>query len=212
MKLMGLPSWMHWVSWFLNALLTSCLTIAIIVVLMCVEWKADTGHVLDFSDPFLLYVFFLLYAMALILFLFAISTFFNSPNLALATGLIVHTLTYNLPSSFITDEYYTKMSFASKAALAIFPNVGLWWGIKVISIEEGKGSGIQWDTLTDRAEPDDPMNMLAVFGFLVFDIFFYALITWYVDAVKPGKFGVAQKWSFPFTVRKMLKNALKGNR
>lgn len=75
---MGLPSWMHWVSWFLNALLTSLITILIIVLLVCVEWKPETGRVFDYSDPFLIFIFFLMYAMPLILMLFAISTFFDS--------------------------------------------------------------------------------------------------------------------------------------
>jgi hypothetical protein len=50
MKLMGLPNWMHWTSWFLNALATSAITIMIAVVLMCVEWKSGSGKVLDFSN------------------------------------------------------------------------------------------------------------------------------------------------------------------
>ena len=78
---MGLPNWMHWVSWFLNAVFTSVISIAIIVALVCVEWKPGTGGVIDYSDPFLIFLFLLLYAMALICFLFALSTFFDSRKL-----------------------------------------------------------------------------------------------------------------------------------
>ena len=36
--------------------------------------------------------------------------------------------------------------------------------------------------------------------FLV-DIILYLVITWYLDAVFPGSYGVPQKWYFPFQVR-----------
>ncbi|TRY70235.1 hypothetical protein TCAL_12705 [Tigriopus californicus] len=198
MKLMGLPSWMHWVSWFLNAIITSLITILIIVLLVCVEWKPDTGRVFDYSDPFMIFIFFLIYAMPLILMLFAISTFFDSPNLALATGVIVHVLTFIGPATSINDEVYMTMAFGSKMALAIMPNVGLWWGIKILTIEEGKGSGLQWNTLFDRPEPSDPMTMGVVWAMLLADMLIYGLIIWYVDAVLPGKYGVEKKWYFPF--------------
>lgn len=64
--------------------------------------------------------------------------------------MIVHVLTFIGPSTSINDEVYMTMAFGSKLALAIMPNVGLWWGIKILSIEEGKGSGLQWNTLFDR--------------------------------------------------------------
>ena len=77
MKMMGLPSWMHWFCWFFNALTTSILSIIIIVVLLSVTWKADTGPILEYSDFVLVFLFIFLYASALTMFLFVISTFFN---------------------------------------------------------------------------------------------------------------------------------------
>ena len=51
--------------------------------------------------------------------------------------------------------------------------------------------------MSDRATPDDPVNMSVIFGMFVVDMVIYGLITWYVDAVKPGQYGVAKKWYFP---------------
>ena len=77
-KLMGLPTWLHWLGWFLNALFTSIITIVIIVVLVCVEWKSGSGKVMDYSHPFFIFLFFVFYASALIASLFFFSTFFDS--------------------------------------------------------------------------------------------------------------------------------------
>lgn len=35
---------------------------------------------------------------------------------------------------------------------------------------------------------------------LLSDTALYLLVTWYVDAVMPGEFGVPEPWYFPFTV------------
>ena len=78
MKMMGLPTWMNWFFHFLDAVLSVMFTLIIIVVLIGVEWKEGQGKVLDFSDPFLIYLFFFFYSMALIAFLFTISTLFNN--------------------------------------------------------------------------------------------------------------------------------------
>ena len=74
---MGLPAWMHWLCWFINVVATCTLSILIIVILVSIEFKAGTGAVLAYSNPLLTFVFLMLYASSLILFLFFISTFFD---------------------------------------------------------------------------------------------------------------------------------------
>ena len=76
--MMGLPSWMHWICWLIDATFSASISIFIAVLLICVSWNSDYGSVLQFSDGGLIYLFFFLYAVALIVFLFAVSTLFNS--------------------------------------------------------------------------------------------------------------------------------------
>ena len=78
MKLMGLPNWMHWLCWFLDAIATSAISVFIWVLFVCIEWKSGLGSVVNYSNGFLVFIFFMLYAMSLIVFLFAISTLFRS--------------------------------------------------------------------------------------------------------------------------------------
>ena len=80
MKLMGLPSWMHWVCWFINVILSCTVSILIIVILVSIEFKSGTGAVLAYSDPILTFIFLFLYASSLVCFLFFISTFFDKRN------------------------------------------------------------------------------------------------------------------------------------
>ena len=79
MKMMGLPPWMNWFFHFLDAIGSVIISLIIIVVMIKVPWKgAEDGSVLEYSDPLVLFIFFLLYAASLILLLFTISTLFNN--------------------------------------------------------------------------------------------------------------------------------------
>ena len=75
---MGLPNWMHWLCWFLDGTISAAIYVMISVLLICVEWEEGMGRVIYYSKGFVIFLFFLLYAMSLILFMFAFSTLFSS--------------------------------------------------------------------------------------------------------------------------------------
>ena len=89
------------------------------------------------------------------------SKFIFSANLALAIGVLIHILTFFIPNNQInrTSDGFTKYSFNEKNLLALIPNVNLIWGIKMLISAEGKGNGVQWETLFTRERPDDPHSM-----------------------------------------------------
>ena len=62
------------------------------------------------------------------------------------------------------------------------------------------GSGVQWDNIGKPVNIDDDFTILHCVLFLIFDIVFYSIITWYVDEVKPGQYGLPKPLYFPFTV------------
>ena len=55
---------------------------------------------------------------------------------------------------------------------------------------------MQWNNLWETGNPRDELTMGMVMIMLVTDIVLYFLITWYVDKVKPGTYGVPQPWNF----------------
>lgn len=76
--MMGLPNWMHWVSWFLNAFLTSFVVIGLIVMLISVEFKDGYGALLGASSPSFFYFYFMMHASYLIITTFLICVFFEN--------------------------------------------------------------------------------------------------------------------------------------
>lgn len=63
------------------------------------------------------------------------------------------------------------------------------------------GTGIQWHNLFDPVTVDDDFSMAQVIGLLLLDAVLYGLVTWYVEAVFPGEYGVPLPWYFFILVR-----------
>ena len=71
-------------------------------------------------------------------------------------------------------------------------------GNLLLSLE--KNDGLQWNNLWNRKDPDDPETMGLYWLMFLVDISIFAFIMYYVDTIKPGKYGVGRKWYFPFEV------------
>ena len=78
MKMMGLPTWMNWLFYLFDAMLSLVLIVAIMTAIATIEWSAGKGRVIEFSDGTVFFVFLLIYSLALVVFLFTISTIFTN--------------------------------------------------------------------------------------------------------------------------------------
>jgi hypothetical protein len=77
MKLMGMEKWAFWLSWMLDALIVRTISVFLIVWLLTWPFNQEAGAVLVESDPSLIFFMLIVYCVAVISFLFAISTFFS---------------------------------------------------------------------------------------------------------------------------------------
>ena len=46
--------------------------------------------------------------------------------------------------------------------------------------------------------PEDNLTFSTITAILVFDIFLYMALTWYIEGIYPGRYGVSKPWYFPF--------------
>ena len=65
---------------------------------------------------------------------------------------------------------------------------------------EGSGAGLQWDTVFTGSSPDDDFAIIDCLVMMIVNGVFYLLVTWYIEAVWPGEYGVPLPWYFPITV------------
>ncbi|XP_068946900.1 phospholipid-transporting ATPase ABCA3-like [Petaurus breviceps papuanus] len=193
MRMMGLSNWLHWLAWFLLFFVFCLITVFFITILFCIKIKDDMA-VLNKSDPFLIFFFLMCFATSSISFGFMISTFFGRANLAAATGGFLYFIAY-VPYFFI-EPRYNQLSFSQKLSSCLLSNVAMAMGVLLIVKFEGKGTGMQWKDFLSPFNIDDNLALGHVVLMLLYDSVFYGLVTWYVEAVFPGQYGIPQPWYF----------------
>lgn len=197
MKLMGMSVSMYWLSWFIFSLVYMIVTCVMFTILFAI--KRNGVAVFTYSQPSLVFVFFLAYAISLIAFSFMVSTFFNKASVAAPAAGILFFVVY-FPYFFLnTDETFSTMTGEQKGLACILNNVGMAIGVKLIAQYEGTGKGAQWTNFANPPTVDGNFSLLAVILLLILDTFLYMVIAWYIDAIRPGDFGVPEPFYFPFT-------------
>ncbi|XP_067683951.1 phospholipid-transporting ATPase ABCA3-like isoform X2 [Haliotis asinina] len=196
MKLMGLSAAAHWTSWFVTSFIYVVIVMAL-YALLCGINASGNGAALSKSDPSLFFVFLLCYGVSIISFCFMISVFTQRANIGAAVSGIVFFVSFC--PYFYLNIIYQHMSRSSKLASSLLFNLGMAMGANVISLYEGAGSGAQWSNFAEPATIDDNFTLLDAILMLLGDTAIHLLITWYLDNVRPGEFGVPKPFYFPFT-------------
>ncbi|XP_033100067.1 ATP-binding cassette sub-family A member 3-like [Anneissia japonica] len=197
MKMMGLSNWVHWLAWFIKYLIYLTITISIMTLFFTVTVKKVNAGVLNNTDPSVFFVFLLLYAIATINLCFLISVCFSKANSAAVAAGLLWFLTY-LPFWFVVIRYRT-LTAGTKVGLCFLSNTCMAMGALVIGLYEGTGEGARWYNIGEPVTVDDNFPLSWVMYMLLLDAIIYGLLTWYIDAVFPGDYGIPQPWYFPFT-------------
>jgi ATP-binding cassette subfamily A (ABC1) protein 3 len=190
MKMMGLANWVHWAAWFTRCFLFLLITVIIITLIFAF------GKVLPRSDLSLIFVYLILYAICTISFCFCVSVFFSRAVWGAAGGGIGWLLTY-FPYYFLFQNY-GSLSLAEKLGPSLLVNTNMAFGAQLIGSFEGSGVGVQWSNIYDPPTVDDNLTFSMILSMFVIDSILYGLITWYIEAVFPGKYGIPLKFYFPF--------------
>ncbi|KAG8513504.1 LOW QUALITY PROTEIN: ATP-binding cassette sub-family A member 3 [Galemys pyrenaicus] len=184
--IIGLKNWMIWAAHFLTFLFFYI----IIIFLICIF----SEPVFRYSDSSFIFVFLMCYAIASIFFGFMVSTFFNKARLAVSTGSILYFASF-YPFNSLT-QHYGQITLTKKVVACLSSNVALSLGINLWLKLEIKEIGVKWENLWTPASLEDNLVFGYLMGMLLLDAFLYGLVTWFVETVFPGKFGMPQPWYF----------------
>uniref|UniRef100_A0A8C8YCH4 ABC transporter domain-containing protein n=1 Tax=Panthera leo TaxID=9689 RepID=A0A8C8YCH4_PANLE len=190
MCMMGVDNWQHWAAWFIVFFVSALLAVSFMTVLFCTQVRVRVA-VFRNSDPSLIFVFLLSFAMATVFFAFMISTFFQKAHVATASGGIIFFLTY-LPYLYLTFSYSQRTHF-QKIGFCLLSNVAMALGVRFISIFEIRGTGLQWKNVGGFS---GELNFCQVLLMLLLDSVLYGAVAGYVEAVLPGEHGVPKPWYF----------------
>ncbi|CAO2583069.1 Phospholipid-transporting ATPase ABCA3, partial [Lemmus lemmus] len=190
--IIGLRNWIIWAGYFFTFFPLYVIIILLICVLLFV--KIAEEPVLRYSDCSFIFVFLTCYAIASICFAFMVSTFFNKTHVAASAGHLLFFASF-FPYNFISENYGT-LDLTTKVTACLSANVALALGINILIKLEIKEIGVKWHNLWTPASLEDNLLFGYMFGMLLLDAFLYSLVTWYVENVFPGQYGVPQPWYF----------------
>ena len=199
MKIMGLPGYMHWIAWF-----TKCMIFQIVIIsILTGMFKIRINHglaVFTHTNWFILWMFLFIYSMAAVTYSFMFSTFFSKANIASIVGGVVWAMLLLLPYN-IMSQNPQNFSLGIKLASSLLCNTGMGFGFQVMTQSETAGVGVQWSNLFSPVTPDDDLTLGAIMMVLLGASALQMLIALYVEKIKPGDFGIPEKFYFPFTIK-----------
>ncbi|XP_034412914.1 phospholipid-transporting ATPase ABCA1-like [Cyclopterus lumpus] len=190
-RIMGLRGSIYWLSWAVSSLLP----LAFSAILLCLILKY--GKVLQYSDPSVIFVFLLVFCLATITQCFFISVFFSKANLAAACGGLIYFVLY-LPH-LLCYAWRDVMAFQAKVAVSLLSCVAFGYGCENFAKFEEQGIGIHWYNINKSPEDGERYTFIVSIIMMLFDAAFYWVLTWYIENVFPGQYGIPKPWYFPFT-------------
>ncbi|KAK7909889.1 hypothetical protein WMY93_014573 [Mugilogobius chulae] len=181
LRAMGIENGALWVSRFIENILLLSIPCALLSVML------KYGQVLKYSDPSVIFVFLLVFCLATITECFLISVFFSKANLAAACGGLIYFLLY-LPH-VLCQAWGDVMGFSAKVLVSLMSCVAFGYGCENFSKYEEQGIGIQRGRY----------SFIVSIGMMLLDSLVHWLLTWYIENVFPGQYGIPKPWYFPFT-------------
>ncbi|KAG5189427.1 hypothetical protein JKP88DRAFT_176875 [Tribonema minus] len=175
MKIMGLGTGAHDLSWFLLGSFTAILLAIGFTVVSSLSF-------LPSSEASLLFVFFLVFLLGEVNFALLMSCFFNKAKLAAIVGPVALFATVLPRYIFFGTNRYEEAT--SKYAWSLLSPTAFAFGADFIADYEFAGVGANW---SNYSEGD--FSLASCMGMLVFDFFLYGLLAWYLDKVLPRQFG-----------------------
>ncbi|KNC85707.1 hypothetical protein, variant [Sphaeroforma arctica JP610] len=192
MKMMGLSATTNWTAWFLKSFIL--LAISTIISLCILSF----GDIVLYSDMSVITFFYFSFVVEVIAISFMMSTFFQSAKIAAPGSAIIFMLTF-LPFQLVTISSGGQPSAVQVAWSSLFVNSAQAWGWTVIGQFEELASPLTWSKLFSGASYDSEMSLGLVITMMWLGTFLFLFVTFYVERVFPGEFGVAQPWYFLFT-------------
>ncbi|XP_075415885.1 ATP-binding cassette sub-family A member 2 isoform X1 [Tenrec ecaudatus] len=193
MKTMGLNNAVHWVAWFITGFVQLSISVTALTAIL------KYGQVLMHSHVLIIWLFLAVYAVATIMFCFLVSVLYSKAKLASACGGIVYFLSY-VPYMYVAireEVAHDRITAFEKCIASLMSTTAFGLGSKYFALYEVAGVGIQWHTFSQSPVEGDDFNLLLAVTMLVVDAAVYGVLTWYIEAVHPGMYGLPRPWYFP---------------
>lgn len=201
--MVGLSSGIYWASWFIRCFMMLIIPLTLNTILVTIS-TSFTKAIFPHSNFYLIWFFFMLYAVSVITFGFFVSVIFKKSFVSTSVGALFFVATifvYN----WLSNEFYSYSNFI-KALLSMHVNINVGIGVDLLGNRELFNEGINFSNLFET-----DVNMKFSFGELLIYMKVGSALTMilimYIERVFPGQFGIAEPWYFPvnFLIKRFKK-------
>ncbi|KAJ6644467.1 Phospholipid-transporting ATPase ABCA3 [Pseudolycoriella hygida] len=202
MRIMGLSNTLHWTAWLTSSFFIPIVAYTLVTIFLCV--KIFGGQALfQFSNFFLIWLFFVFYIIATITFCFLISVIFKKASTAGRVGSILFVITYAFHYQF--GDNFVSFNYVVKILFCLPLNTGLAQGISMILRLEQDRVGLQFFNFATH-DNSVQFSILEVLLSFVIAAVIHMLLTLYIELVFTGSIGVSRPWYFPIqSIAKLFK-------
>ena len=184
MRIMGLDDFPYWFTWFSYYVIIN--TIQCIIILLLVL------PVFEYSNKFLVFIYFWLFGMSQFGFGVFISAFFSDSKSAAITGTMIFFL-----SSFIYEPIATNaISETTKNLFSFFPVTAASLAGNNLVDFEASGVGLNFDNANEVYEN---YRFATCLWMNIISSFVFGILGLYLENVLPAASGVRKPFWFPFT-------------
>jgi len=185
MKMMGLSPVAHVLSWWAH--------FVIFFLALSILMTAVSRNLFTYSDPSLIFWWYMLFNLSSISFSYFITSFFNSSKTASIFGAMLF-FSSIFPYYAVTG---TTSSVSSKLGACILPCTCFALGTDIFGHFEDANIGVTRDTAAVQAAGNLAFGQ--VLGMLVADWLIYGALAWYFNQVIPSEWGTHRKPWFLLT-------------
>ncbi|XP_068041307.1 ATP-binding cassette sub-family A member 13 [Anomalospiza imberbis] len=192
MRTMGVYPAIHFFAWFLeNVIVLTVSSCALATIL-------KASGIFAYSNGFLVFLFLLEFGVTVIMLSYFLGAFFSSADTAALCASLVYMISF-LPY-IVLLVLQNQLSFTNQIIMCLLSTTAFGQGIFFITYFEGQEIGIQWDNVHQSTAQGGYMTFGWMCWMMFFDSILYFVGGWYFSNIIPGKFGLKNRWYFPFTV------------
>jgi ATP-binding cassette subfamily A (ABC1) protein 3 len=183
MKMMGLTDFAYNLSWLITTV-TQMTVVSGLIVLVTMT------SVFEYSNSFLVFVYFMAFSLAVINMCFLMATCFSKSKIASLMGPMIFFATF-FPYYAVQDPAYSPQV---KAATCLLAPSCFALGANVFADFEGGLVGVQ---MSNFSQETSNFSYSLCVGMMLVDAVLYGILAWYFDKVIPSEYGTQLPLYFP---------------
>ncbi|RWS10623.1 ATP-binding cassette sub-family A member 1-like protein [Dinothrombium tinctorium] len=199
-RLMGLSDWVFWGSTLVNYFIIYALQAAILTFLFTAKLNG-VNAVINYGNPIIIYLAFLIYGISFIMQSMLISVPFNRPVFGVIVTILIWVISYLLPAFLFDPNLASNIDVKSTESKRIFfcliPNVALHFFFRFVGQRNLYGNGSTFANLFEQIPAFGSLSEGLILLLMLASAVLSGILIWYLEAVWPWQFGVPKPFYFP---------------